>query len=459
MCEPAERLWGLDDVGRHDRYWYARGVEIVRRGRARRGRGGARAFLLVGPDDLVIGPFSAAARRLHPRGSNTILLIIRGEAGETSEHVRADALGRLVRIERRYGGDRPRSRRRLLLTRDSDLADAWSAAADEVIWPALLVAARRQRWGRATMRGTQFDARDAAARSNCTTELLRRWADPMSVLPGVRPARPGVWAHESSRIRTGARLVGPVWIGAGVTVPDDAVIIGPAVLPDAADAAAPSDWDHPPPLRLPPDVASRRADGVLAASARRAFDLAFATLALVLTAPLYPVIALLIWREDGGPVLFAHSRQTRAGREFTCYKFRTMCRGAEHMRDELAARNLADGPQFHIPDDPRLLRVGQWLRRFHLDELPQFWNVLRGQMSVVGPRPSPDDENQCCPAWREARLSVRPGITGLWQIRRTRGPHADFQEWIRYDLEYVRRRTWRMDLWIILQTVGKVLVR
>ena len=86
------------------------------------------------------------------------------------------------------------------------------------------------------------------------------------------------------------------------------------------------------------------------------------------------------------------------------------------MKKDLVAANVADGPQFFIPDDPRLLRVGKLLRRFQLDEFPQFWNVLLGHMSVVGPRPSPDKENQYCPAWREARLSVRPGITGLWQI-------------------------------------------
>ena len=121
-----------------------------------------------------------------------------------------------------------------------------------------------------------------------------------------------------------------------------------------------------------------------------------------------------------------------------------------------AEQNRADGPQFYIPDDPRLLRCGGWLRRFQIDELPQFVNVLLGHMSVVGPRPSPDKENQYCPAWREARLSVRPGVTGLWQVRRTREPETDFQEWIRYDLEYVRRQRWSLDLWIILQTVLKL---
>jgi lipopolysaccharide/colanic/teichoic acid biosynthesis glycosyltransferase len=103
--------------------------------------------------------------------------------------------------------------------------------------------------------------------------------------------------------------------------------------------------------------------------------------------------------------------------------------------------------------------VGRVLRKYHLDELPQFFNVLLGHMSVVGPRPSPFVENQYCPPWREARLSVRPGITGLWQIMRTRRPGADFQEWIKYDIEYVETRNWWLDLSIIFRTALLLLRR
>ncbi len=99
------------------------------------------------------------------------------------------------------------------------------------------------------------------------------------------------------------------------------------------------------------------------------------------------------------------------------------------------------------------------LRRFHLDEMPQFVNVLLGHMSVIGPRPSPDDENQYCPAWRDARLSVKPGVTGLWQVDRTRAPNTDFQEWIRHDLEYVERHSWRLDLRIMCKTAENMLDR
>jgi lipopolysaccharide/colanic/teichoic acid biosynthesis glycosyltransferase len=189
---------------------------------------------------------------------------------------------------------------------------------------------------------------------------------------------------------------------------------------------------------------------------RRIFDIVFSLAALLLTAPLYPLIMFAIWLEDGPPFFFAHSRQTIGGRNFSCYKIRTMSRNADADKAMLAERNVCDGPQFHIEDDPRLLRVGRLLRRLHLDELPQFVNVLLGQMSVIGPRPSPDEENQFCPAWREARLSVKPGITGLWQVDRTRAPNADFQEWIRHDVEYVERQSVGLDAVILYRTIEDV---
>jgi lipopolysaccharide/colanic/teichoic acid biosynthesis glycosyltransferase len=192
---------------------------------------------------------------------------------------------------------------------------------------------------------------------------------------------------------------------------------------------------------------------------KRAFSLLISFIGLLFTAPLVPLIMLAIWLEDGRPFFFGHERQTRGGRSFRCYKFRTMCRNAETMKTRLTQRNICDGPQFHIEHDPRLLRVGRVLRKLHIDELPQFYNVLVGHMDIVGPRPSPDCENQFCPTWREARLSIRPGITGLWQVARTRAPNIDFQEWIRYDLDYVQRECWRLDLWILWRTFRSLLRR
>jgi lipopolysaccharide/colanic/teichoic acid biosynthesis glycosyltransferase len=134
-----------------------------------------------------------------------------------------------------------------------------------------------------------------------------------------------------------------------------------------------------------------------------------------------------------------------------------MHRNSEQIARDLQAYNLSDGKHVYIPNDPRVTRVGRWLRASHLDEIPQLWNVLVGDMSLVGPRPSPDDENQLCPAWRELRLSVRPGITGLWQIMRTRRPGEDFQEWIKYDVQYVRQASFRLDLVILARTAWMVM--
>jgi lipopolysaccharide/colanic/teichoic acid biosynthesis glycosyltransferase len=187
---------------------------------------------------------------------------------------------------------------------------------------------------------------------------------------------------------------------------------------------------------------------------KRAFDIIFALVALFLTLPFYPVIILAVLLEDGYPVFFTHARETLGGREFPCLKFRSMRKDAEKIKEGLAHRNQADGPQFFIENDPRLTRVGRILRKANLDELPQFFNVLLGHMSIVGPRPSPRRENQFCPAWREARLSVRPGVTGLWQVNRTRIRGTDFQEWIKYDIQYVENQSWALDLRIIAKTIS-----
>ena len=135
-----------------------------------------------------------------------------------------------------------------------------------------------------------------------------------------------------------------------------------------------------------------------------------------------------------------------------------MVRHADKLSPELVGENICDGPQVFIKHDGRITGVGRLLRRLQIDEIPQFWNVLLGHMSIVGPRPSPDEENQYCPAWRDLRLSVRPGITGLWQIRRTRAPGEDFQEWIRYDIEYVRRANFWFDLAVCIRTAWVLLL-
>ncbi|MEN6307762.1 MAG: sugar transferase [Anaerohalosphaeraceae bacterium] len=186
---------------------------------------------------------------------------------------------------------------------------------------------------------------------------------------------------------------------------------------------------------------------------KRLADILFSLVVLVLASPIFLVVALIIKLTSSGPIFYPARRQGHHGVEFNCMKFRTMIVQADALQDRLRVVNQVDGPQFKIEDDPRITGVGKFLRDTCIDEIPQFINVLLGQMSVVGPRPSPDQENRTCPAWRDARLSVRPGITGLWQISRTRKIGMDFQEWVYYDMEYVRNLSLWMDVRICVRTV------
>lgn len=189
---------------------------------------------------------------------------------------------------------------------------------------------------------------------------------------------------------------------------------------------------------------------------KRIFDILFSLLVLILFAPILPVIALAVKLTSPGPVFYVAKRQGLRGKQFGCIKFRTMIVGAEDIQSKLRFKNEVDGPQFKIDDDPRISAFGLFLRNTSLDEVPQFFNVLLGDMSIVGPRPSPEDENMRCPYWRDARLSVKPGITGLWQVERTREPSKDFQEWVSYDTKYVRNISFKLDMWICYRTFVKL---
>lgn len=186
---------------------------------------------------------------------------------------------------------------------------------------------------------------------------------------------------------------------------------------------------------------------------KRVFDFTVSLLGILALSPLLMVMAIAVKLTSKGPILFSHTRQGRGGREFSCLKFRSMTQGAVDLQDQLRKANEVDGPQFKIENDPRQTKIGGWLRRYNMDELPQLFNVLAGQMSLVGPRPSPDDENRICPAWRRTRLSVKPGITGLWQVlRRRETPESDFQEWIYYDVEYAKHRSLWLDFQLLIHT-------
>ena len=194
-----------------------------------------------------------------------------------------------------------------------------------------------------------------------------------------------------------------------------------------------------------------------ARSFKRIADCFAVVIILILFAPVMLFVALAIKLTSPGPVFYKDRRQGLHGEQFNCLKFRTMITGADKIQEILRIVSQVDGPQFKITNDPRINTVGWFLRETYIDEIPQFFNVLFGHMSIVGPRPSPESENTLCPFWRDARLSVKPGITGLWQVYRTRQPMKDFQEWIHYDTEYVRNLSLKMDLCICWKTARKLL--
>ncbi len=303
---------------------------------------------------------------------------------------------------------------------------------------------------------------------------------------------PLVLGHDA-RIDPTARFVGPVVVGGGACVEAGALVVGPTLvgrgahvgraaavaqclLVDGARVAAEASVRH----RVLADAsAAGGAGGAGAAAAvpqrRQAFggtpapspplrrggyhtakavvEPVVAALLLLLLSPILVTCAALVVLDSGLPVFYGDRREGRAGRPFRCWKFRSMRANAAALQRELAGAQQLDGPQFKMERDPRVTRVGRWLRRLNVDELPQLWNVVRGQMSFIGPRPSPFRENQICIPWRHGRLSVRPGITGLWQVCRHDRASGDFHQWIHYDLLYVRHASLRVDARIFAATL------
>ncbi len=304
---------------------------------------------------------------------------------------------------------------------------------------------------------------------------------------------------EHCKISAGARIFGKVLLGEGVELGDKTIIIGPAILGDNVKAAAATIKESviAPAVVLPNGclmrnriitsqfpkkrayehaetaaalymhLTSAKSSGIdnnfrtwpffsYPRAVKRTADIAVSLVMLVLFAPAFPIIAVVIKLSSPGPVFFRHRREGLHAGKFSCLKFRTMVEGADQIQQKLRFKNEVDGPQFKVENDPRVTPVGGFLRDTFIDEIPQFVNILLGQMSLVGPRPSPKAENLFCPLWRYARLSVRPGITGLWQICRTRRPNRDFQEWIYYDTNYVRNLSLGLDLLICGRTVKKL---
>lgn len=188
---------------------------------------------------------------------------------------------------------------------------------------------------------------------------------------------------------------------------------------------------------------------------KRCLDAAFAVVSLAVLSVPMALVSLLVKLTSKGPVLFRQQRCGLNGRLFTCYKFRSMVEGAESRRQELEHLNEKDGPAFKIRNDPRITPVGAILRRFSIDEWPQFWNVLRGEMSFVGPRPAVPSEVGQYETWQRRRLRMRPGLTCLWAIRGR--DQLDFESWMQTDLEYIDNWSLLLDLKILVLTVPVVL--
>jgi lipopolysaccharide/colanic/teichoic acid biosynthesis glycosyltransferase len=190
---------------------------------------------------------------------------------------------------------------------------------------------------------------------------------------------------------------------------------------------------------------------------KRAVDIAGGTLILIAALPIMAGCAIAIKLSDRGPILFRQRRAGLGGRPFTIYKFRTMVTDAEARKSKLMDRSEQDGPAFKIRHDPRITRVGRILRETSLDELPQLFNVLKGDMSLVGPRPLPIEESNRCATWHRRRLDVTPGLTCIWQIRGR--STVSFADWIRMDRRYIRCQSLWQDLKLILLTVPAVFLR
>ncbi len=183
---------------------------------------------------------------------------------------------------------------------------------------------------------------------------------------------------------------------------------------------------------------------------KRAFDIVASLIGLIVLSPLFLIVAILIKREDGGPVFFVQERTGLNNKPFKMYKFRTMCENASEMHKFLLEQNELDGPAFKMKHDPRITNIGKTLRRTSIDELPQLLNILKGEMSVVGPRPLPVYETDQMTPFQMTRHLVKPGLTCYWQaMGRTEVP---FDEWMELDQKYLEKRSIATDIGLIIMT-------
>ncbi|HEX7050689.1 MAG TPA: sugar transferase [Longimicrobiales bacterium] len=205
---------------------------------------------------------------------------------------------------------------------------------------------------------------------------------------------------------------------------------------------------------LPPRATGRR--WRIEQRVKRGLDIVLSLVGLIVLAPVFVLVAAVVAIGSPGPIFYPWRVLGRRARPFVGYKFRTMVVEADALKERFLAENEMTGPVFKMRNDPRVTRVGRWLRRYSLDELPQLWSVLKGDMSLVGPRPPSAEEFAAFEPWQWAKLAVTPGITCLWQVQ-GRSEIADFAEWAALDLEYIRRWSLWLDLKILLRTIPVVL--
>jgi len=190
---------------------------------------------------------------------------------------------------------------------------------------------------------------------------------------------------------------------------------------------------------------------------KRALDILGAGAGLIFLSPLFAIVALVVKLTSPGPIFYSQMRSGHGGKPFRMYKFRSMVVDADAKKQELLAINEQDGPAFKLRNDPRVTGIGRFLRKTSIDELPQLWNVLMGDMTLVGPRAMYCPEMEACTRWQRRRLDVHQGITCIWQVRgRSSVP---FDEWMRMDIQYVRARSLLRDLWLLIKTIPAVLFR
>ena len=185
---------------------------------------------------------------------------------------------------------------------------------------------------------------------------------------------------------------------------------------------------------------------------KRLIDIICPLLGVLILSPLFIIIAIIIKTTSKGPVFFSQKRVGKNGKEFDMYKFRSMVVNAEELKEKLAAQNEMSGPMFKMKDDPRVTKVGKFIRKTSIDELPQLWNVLKGDMSLVGPRPSLPKEVAQFEDWMHKRLEVKPGLTCYWQVSGRN--NIDFEDWMKLDCKYVDERNTWVDIKLIFKTVG-----